>query len=44
LGLVDAFDTYIQLCGGGYTDGEAAFTFGTEYSRSVSEFLYEDFD
>jgi hypothetical protein len=36
LGLVDAFDTYIQLCGGGYTNGQAAFTFGTEYTQSVS--------
>ena len=38
LGLVDAFDSYMQLCGGGYTDGRAAFTFGTSYKRSVSFF------
>lgn len=37
LGLFDAFDTHIQLCGGGYTDGRAAFTFGTQFKRSVSE-------
>ncbi len=36
LGLFDAVDTYIQLCGGGYTDGQAAFTFGIQYQRSVS--------
>ena len=37
LGLIDALDTHIQLCGGGYTDGRAAFTFGTQYKRSVSK-------
>jgi hypothetical protein len=36
LGLFDAVDTYIQLCGGGYTDGRAAFTFGLQYQSSVS--------
>ncbi|CAF0975904.1 unnamed protein product [Adineta ricciae] len=36
LGLVDAFDSYMQLCGGGYTDGRAAFTFGTSYKRSCN--------
>lgn len=35
LGLFDAFDTYIQLCGGGYTQGKAAFTYGTQYSKTV---------
>lgn len=35
LGLFDAFDSYLQLCGGGYTDGSAAFTFGTHYKKSV---------
>ena len=34
-GLLDAFDGYIQLCGGGYTDGQAAFKFGTQYKKSV---------
>ncbi|CAF0826220.1 unnamed protein product [Adineta steineri] len=36
IGLVDAIDTYIQLCGGGYTDGRAAFTFGTQYTKSCN--------
>ena len=35
LGLLDAFDAYIQLCGGAYTDGRPAFTFGTLYTRTV---------
>ncbi|CAF5190994.1 unnamed protein product, partial [Rotaria magnacalcarata] len=35
LGLFDAFDTYMQLCGGGYTDGQAAFTFGTQFKKAV---------
>ena len=34
-GLFDAFDAYIQLCGNGYTDGRSAFTFGTQYSKTV---------
>ncbi|CAF3358734.1 unnamed protein product [Rotaria socialis] len=36
LGLFDAFDAYIQLCGGAYTDGKPAFTFGTQYKRTCS--------
>ncbi|CAF2430595.1 unnamed protein product [Rotaria sp. Silwood2] len=36
LGLVDAADSHMQFCGGGYTDGRAAFTFGTEYKRSCN--------
>ncbi|CAF4828802.1 unnamed protein product [Rotaria sp. Silwood1] len=36
LGLVDAFDTHMQFCGGGYTDGRAAFTFGTAYKKSCT--------
>ncbi|UJR38008.1 hypothetical protein I4U23_030690 [Adineta vaga] len=36
LGLVDAFDAHMQLCGGGYTDGRAAFTFSTLYKRSCN--------
>jgi hypothetical protein len=44
IGLVDAFDAYIQLCGGGYTDGAAAFTFGTQYQRTVSSLHCEDLD
>jgi len=36
LGLFDAYDTYMQLCGGGYTNGQAAFTFGAQYQQSVS--------
>lgn len=35
LGLFDTLDTHIQLCGGGYTHGRAAFTFGAQYIRSV---------
>ena len=35
LGLLDAFDAIIQLCGGAYTDGQPAFTFGTQYQRTV---------
>lgn len=41
LGLFDAYDTYLQLCGGGYTQGQAAFAFGTQYSQSVSQLFYE---
>ncbi|CAF1123716.1 unnamed protein product [Rotaria magnacalcarata] len=36
LGLFDAFDTYMQLCGGGYTDGQAAFTFGTQFKKACN--------
>ena len=36
LGLVDAIDTHMQLCGGGYTDGRPAFTFGAPYKKAVS--------
>lgn len=36
LGLVDAIDTHMQLCGGGYTDGRPAFTFGSPYKKAVS--------
>lgn len=36
LGLVDAYDAHIQLCGGAYTDGRAAFTFGAQFKKSVS--------
>lgn len=36
LGLVDAVDAHMQLCGGGYSDGRSAFTFGAQYSKSVS--------
>jgi len=36
IGLVDAYDAYIQLCGGGYTDGRAAYTFGIQFKQSVS--------
>jgi hypothetical protein len=36
LGLFDAYDAYIQLCGGGYTSGQAAFTFGLQFTQSVS--------
>lgn len=35
LGLFDAFDATIQLCGGAYTDGEPAFTFGTQFTTTV---------
>lgn len=35
LGLFDAFDAYLQLCGGSYTDGKPAFTVGTHYKKSV---------
>jgi hypothetical protein len=35
LGLFDAVDAYSQLCGGGYTNGRPAFTFGTQYQSSV---------
>ncbi|CAF4375800.1 unnamed protein product, partial [Rotaria magnacalcarata] len=24
----------MQLCGGGYTDGQAAFTFGTQFKKA----------
>ncbi|CAF1194078.1 unnamed protein product [Rotaria sordida] len=34
LGLFDAFDAHIQLCGGAYTQGGPAFTFGTQYKKS----------
>lgn len=37
LGLFDAFDSYIQLCGGGYTDGRPAFTFGTHFKKTVRD-------
>lgn len=37
LGLFDAFDAYMQLCGGAYTDGQAAFTFGTQFAQTVGE-------
>lgn len=30
-------DTYIQFCGGGYTDGRVAFSFGAQFKRIVSE-------
>ncbi|CAF3900474.1 unnamed protein product [Rotaria sordida] len=36
LGLVDAFDTHMQFCGGGYSDGRPAFTFGTVYKKSCT--------
>lgn len=36
LGLFDAFDSYIQLCGGGYTTGRPAFTFGTQFNKTVN--------
>ncbi|CAF3346369.1 unnamed protein product [Rotaria socialis] len=36
LGLFDAFDTYMQLCGGGYTDGQAAFTFGAQFNKACN--------
>ncbi|CAF1347685.1 unnamed protein product [Rotaria magnacalcarata] len=36
LGLFDAFDAYIQLCGSAYTDGKPAFTFGTQYQKTCS--------
>lgn len=35
LGIFDAFDSIIQLCGSGYTDGKPAFTFGTVYKKTV---------
>lgn len=35
LGRFDGFDTILQLCGGGYSHGRAAFTFGTVYKRTV---------
>lgn len=35
LDFIDAFDSYIQLCGGGYTNGRPAFTFGTVFNRTV---------
>ncbi len=35
LGLFDAFDGTIQLCGGAYTDGKPAFTFGTQFTQTV---------
>jgi len=35
LGIFDAYDSIIQLCGGGYTDGIPAFTFGTQFSQTV---------
>jgi hypothetical protein len=37
LGLFDAVDAQMQLCGGGYSDGRPAFTFGTQYSKSVND-------
>ena len=36
LGLYDAFDAYIQFCGGAYTDGKPAFTLATRFKRTVS--------
>lgn len=38
LGRFDGFDTIMQLCGGGYSHGRAAFTFGTIYKRTVGLF------
>jgi hypothetical protein len=35
LGTFDAFDSIIQLCGGAYTQGQPAFTFGTQYTQTV---------
>jgi hypothetical protein len=37
LGLVDAIDASIQLCGGAYSDGRLPFTFGTQYKKMVRE-------
>ena len=37
LGFFDAFDSHLQLCGHGYTDGRPAFTFGTVFNRTVNE-------
>lgn len=37
LGLFDAYDAYLLLCGGSYTDGKPSFTFGTHYKKTVSE-------
>lgn len=34
-GLFDGHDSVIHLCGRGYTDGRAAFTFGTVFNRTV---------
>jgi len=39
LGRFDGFDTILQLCGGGYSQGRAAFTFGTIYQRTVRRFV-----
>jgi hypothetical protein len=44
LGLLDAVDTHIQLCGGGYTAGQAAFTFGAQYNQAVSLPIYKNLD
>ncbi|CAF1576458.1 unnamed protein product, partial [Adineta ricciae] len=33
LGLFDAYDAYLLLCGGSYTDGKPSFTFGTHYKK-----------
>ncbi len=35
LGIFDAYDSIIQLCGGGYTDGRPAFTYGTQFTQTV---------
>lgn len=35
LGAMDAYDSYAQLCGGGYTEGQAAFLFGAQFSKTV---------
>ncbi|CAF1345544.1 unnamed protein product [Adineta steineri] len=36
IGLFDAFDAYLQLCGSSYTDGRPAFTFGTQYKKACN--------
>ncbi|UJR08253.1 hypothetical protein I4U23_012526 [Adineta vaga] len=36
LGLFDAFDAYLNLCGGSYTDGKPSFTFGTHFKKTCT--------
>jgi hypothetical protein len=41
LGTFDAYDAIIQLCGSAYTDGRPAFTFGTQYTKTVRNKEYQ---